>query len=143
MTATAVSKPSTSIAKTAPFAVAGFALAIVIVVAGNVDLPKGESGGASDALSTAILCLALTAVLFGLIVPRVRRVDGTTLGLGIVSVVSVAAFWSGVTPVLAAATFAVAARGNTLGGKAKAGRLLGAGAALLAVAWTLATSHLF
>ena len=143
MTTTTVSKPSTSIAKAAPFAAVGFALAIIVIGVGNVNVHKGENGGAQDALSTGILCLVLGAVLFGAIVPRVKRSEGTTLALGVASVVSLVAFWSGITPVLASAALAVAARSDTVGGKAKAGRWLGAGAALLAVVWTLATSHLF
>jgi len=143
MTATTISKPPTPIAKAAPFAAVGFVLAIIVIVAGNVDVHKGENGGAAAALSTGVLCLVLTAVLFGAVVPRVKRVEASTLALGIVSVVSLVAFWSGITPVLASAAFAVAARGEMLGGKAKAGRWLGAGAAVLAVAWTLANSHLF
>lgn len=143
MTATTVSKASTSITKAAPFAAVGLVLAVIIIIAANVNLPKGETGGTADGLSTAILCVALTAVLFGAIVPRITRIGGTTLALGVASVVSLAAFWSGITPVLAAATFAVAARGDALGGKAQTGRWLGAGAALLAVAWTLANSSLF
>jgi len=143
MTATTVSKPSTSIVKAAPFAAVGFALAIIVIVAGNVNVHKGENGGAQEALSTGVLCLVLAAVLFGAIVPRVKRVEATTLALGIVAVASLVAFWSGITPVLASAAFAVAARSDALGGKAQTGRWLGAGAAVLAVAWTLATSHLF
>jgi hypothetical protein len=125
------------------FAAAGLALALVVIVAGNYHLAKGENGGTGAAISTAVLCAVVTAALFGLLVPRARRLEQTTLILGVLSVLSLLAFWSGITPVLAATTFAVAARGTDLGKRAATGQALAAAAALLAVGWTLANSHLF
>lgn len=137
MTATTVSKPTAALTKAGPLAALGLLLAIVIVVVGNVNVSKGENGGAGPALFTGILCLVLTAVLFGAIVPRVKRVEGATLALGIVSLVSLVAFWSGVTPILAATTLAVAARATDLGGKAKTGRWLALASAVVAVGWSV------
>lgn len=143
MTATTVSKPAAALTKAGPLAALGLLFAAVIVVAGNVNVSKGENGGVGPGIFTGVLCLVLTAVLFGVVVPRVKRVEASTLTLGIVSLVSLVVFWSGVTPVLAAATWAVAARSADLGGKAKTGRWLAAASALLAVGWTIVTSLFF
>lgn len=124
-------------------AAAGLVLSAVVIGAGNYHVAKGENGGTGPAIVTGILCVIITALLFGIVVPRTRRYARTTLGLGSLSILSLAVFWSGVTPVLAAATFAVADKGTDLGRKAGVGQALAAGAALLAVAWTLATSHIF
>ncbi|MGH8891075.1 MAG: hypothetical protein ACRDV3_15105 [Acidothermaceae bacterium] len=140
MTATTVSKPAPALTKAGPLAALGLLLAAVVVVAGNVNVSKGQNGGAGPAIFTGILCLVLAAVLFGVVVPRAKRVEASTLTLGIVSLVSLVVFWSGVTPVLAAATWAVAARTTDLGGKANTGRWLAAASGLLAVGWTIVTS---
>jgi hypothetical protein len=128
--------------KAPALAAAGLALAIIVIVAGNYHVPKGENGGTGPGISTAVLCVVVTAAMFGLVVPRARRFERTTLILGIVTVISLLAFWSGITPVLAASTFAVAARGTDHGKKAATGQALAVAAALLAVGWTLAKSHL-
>jgi hypothetical protein len=129
--------------KAPTLAAAGLALAIVVIVAGNYHVAKGENCGTGPAISTAVVCAVVTAAMFGLLVPRARRLERTTLILGILSVISLLAFWSGITPVLAATTFAVAARGTDLGKKAATGQALAVAAALLAIGWTLANSHLF
>jgi hypothetical protein len=139
----AISTPERPTPKAPALAAAGLALAIVVIVAGNYHVPKGENGGTGPAISTAVLCAVVTAAMFGLLVPRARRFERTTLMLGIVTVISLLAFWSGITPVLAATTFAVAARGTDFGKKSATGQALAVAAALLAVGWTLANSHLF
>lgn len=142
MTAT-TSAPTKSKPGPATFATGGLGLAAVVIVAGNYHVSKGENGGLGPAISTGILCAIVTIGLFSLLVPRVRHLERTTLILGVVSVVSLVVFWSGITPVLAATTFAVASRGTGLGKKAATGQALAGAACLLAVGWTLANSHLF
>jgi hypothetical protein len=142
MTATTTA-PKGPTSKVPTLAAAGLALAIIVIVAGNYHVAKGESGGTGPAISTAVLCTVVTAAMFGLLVPRVRRIERTTLILGILTVISLVTFWSGVTPVLAATTLAVAARGTARAKKAAPGQALAVVAALLAVGWTLANSHLF
>ena len=122
---------------------AGFALGILIVVAANYHVQKGENGGTGPALTTAIICLVLAVALFGYVVPRAKNVERTTLILGVVAFVSLAAFWSGVTPVLAAATIAAAARLSAPTRKATVGQALAVVATVAALAITLAQSHLF
>ena len=140
---TTTSAPTRPTPKAPILAMAGLVLAIIVIVAGNYHVAKGENGGTGPAISTAVLCAVVTAAMFGLLVPRARRIAGTTLILGVLTVISLVAFWSGITPVLAATTLAVAARGTALGKKAATGQALAVAAALLAVGWTLANSHLF
>lgn len=122
---------------------AAFVLAILIVVAANWDVRKGENGGTGPALVTAIICLLLAAALFGFVVPRASNVERTTLILGIVAFVSIAVFWSGITPVLAAASVATAARLSAPSRKALIAQVLGVVATVAALAITLAQTHLF
>lgn len=143
MTTTTAAAPARTTPKSMTYGAIGLVLAAVVIVAGNYHVAPGENGGTGPAISTAVLCVLLTAVLFGVVVPRARRLERTTLILGILSLVSLVVFWSGITPVLAASAFAVAARGTELGRKTAIGQALAAGAALLTVGWTLANSHLF
>ena len=140
---TTTSAPTRPCPKAPTFAMVGFLLALIVIVAGNYHVAKGEKGGTGPAIFTTVLCLVVTAAMFGLLVPRARHIERTTLILGILTVISLMAFWSGITPVLAATTLAVAARGTALGKKAATGQALAVAAALLTVGWTLATSHLF
>jgi hypothetical protein len=135
MTTTAAA-PAKPIHKPTTYAAIGLVLAAVVIVAGNYHVAPGENGGTGPAVSTAVLCVLLTAVMVGVVVRRARRLERTTLILGILAVISLAAFWSGITPVLAATSFAVAARGTNLGKKAAVGQALGVAAVLLAVGWT-------
>lgn len=95
-------------------ALAGFVVALVIVVVGNYNVGKGENGGTGPALFTSILCLVLTLALFGYVVPRAQNLDRTAVVLGALATVSIIAFWSGVAPVLAAAAVAVVLRAGTV-----------------------------
>ncbi len=114
----------------------------IVIFAGNYHVAKGENGGTGPAIETAILSALLAAVLFGWVVPHTRRGGRATLVLGILSVVSLVVFWSGITPVLGAATAAVAASAADQSKAAKVWRVLAVAAALLAVGWALANSHL-
>src|SRR5690348_18237624 len=107
MSVTTTAAPTTPRLKPTAVGTTGFVLAMVIIVAGNYNVPKGENGGTGPAISTAVLSALLAAALFGWVIPRIRRPERATLILGIVCVLSLAAFWSGITPVLAAATVAV------------------------------------
>jgi amino acid permease len=143
MSAATASARTTPRPRTTAFAAVGFGLALLVVFAGNYHVSKGENGGTGPAISTAVVCAVLTAVLFGLLVPRTRRPARASLVLGIVSVASLVVFWSGLTPVLAAATLAVATQATERSRTAKTPQVLAVAAALLAIGWTLANSHLF
>src|SRR5689334_14688566 len=95
---------------TAVLATAGIALAALTVFVGNYRVPSDENGGTSEGIATGIVCLAVAALLFGLVVPRTRNGERTVLILGILTLLSLAVFWAGLTPILAAATLAIAYR---------------------------------
>jgi drug/metabolite transporter (DMT)-like permease len=141
-TRAAVAAPSTSPRRTAGLAAAGLAVAVVVILAGNWDVQPGENGGTGPALVTAAFCLVVAGILFGIVVPRTRRPGRTALVLGIVAVLSLVVFWSGVTPVIAAAAVAVPADPTTPDRRVAIGRALGVAATVLVVAGSLATSHL-
>jgi hypothetical protein len=141
-TRAAVAAPTTSSRRTAVLAATGLAVAAVVIVAGNWDVQPGENGGTGPAIGTAAFCLVVAGILFGLVVPRTRRPGRTALVLGIVAVLSLVAFWSGVTPVIAAATLAVPTDPTAPDRRVTIGRALGVAATVLVVAYSLATSHL-
>ncbi len=138
----AVAAPTTSPRRTAGLAAAGLAVAAVVIVAGNWDVQPGENGGTGPALATAAFCLVVAGILVGIVVPRTRRPGRTALVLGILAVLSLVAFWSGVTPVIAAAAVAVPTDPRTPDRRVTIGRALGVAATVLVLAWSLATSHL-
>ena len=126
-----------------PMAAVGLALALVIIFAANVNVGKDDSGGTGPALVTAIGCLVLTGVLFGIVLPRSRRSTLTAVILGAISIVTIAIFWSGATPVLAAASIAATMGTSETGRGTRAVQLPAAIATVAAVTITLAQSRLF
>jgi drug/metabolite transporter (DMT)-like permease len=117
------------------FAIAGLVGAAIIIVFGNtnVDHAAGENGGLGPALVTGALCLVLAAVLFAWVLPRYngRR---TQVVLAVLTVLSLAVFWSGATAVLGAATAAVTRRSS---GSFSVAGWVAIAAALLAVVGTV------
>jgi hypothetical protein len=118
-------------------AVGGLVLAAIIILLGNTNLEPGENGGTGPAIVTGVICLVLAAALFGLVVPRARNTDRTALILGVVALLTLVVFWSGVTPVLAAAAVAVARRAPAPGRAAVAGQILGALGTVVALVVTI------
>lgn len=121
----------------------GLVVAGVIIFAGNYDVKKGDNGGTGPAIVTAIICVVLAAALFGYVVLRARNVTRTALILGIVGFVSLIVFWSGVTPLLAAAAVAVAPPSSRPETPAKVAQGLAVAASLVALVGTLVQSSLF
>ena len=118
-------------------------LAAVIVFAGNYHVQPGENGGTGPGIATGIICLALAAGLFGFVVPRASNPDRTAFVLAVIGVVSVLAFWSGVTPVFALASLAASERADA--GPARRTRIaqvLAGIATIAALVVTLSSSHL-
>jgi hypothetical protein len=91
----------------------------------------------------AVICVVLAAALFGYVVPRARNSNRTALILRVVAFVSLLAFWSGITPLLAAAALAVAPPATQPDRRAKVAQGVAIAASLAAVVVTLAQSHLF
>jgi hypothetical protein len=117
---------------------AGLVLALVVVVGGNTNLSDGESGGLWPGITTGIGCAVLAAVLYWLVRDRWQGSARATLALGIVTVLTLAVFWSGAPLVLAAATWA-AADGTPAGSRSVvAARVLAAAAAVFALVVTFA-----
>jgi hypothetical protein len=122
----------------------GLGVAAVIIFAGNYHVQKGEDGGTGAAIGTSIICLVLAGFLFGYVVPRARNAERGAMILSVIAIVSIVAFWSGVTPVLTAAALALTSRGE----RAPATKLVVAESlallvSLAALIVTLAQSHVF
>ncbi|WP_426574372.1 hypothetical protein [Aquihabitans sp. McL0605] len=85
-------------------ALAGVALAALIVVVGNTNVDKGagDNGGTGPMIVTGIVCLVAAAVIYFWALSRVQRPNRAALWYGIAAVVSLPVFWSGITPILAA-----------------------------------------
>jgi hypothetical protein len=126
---------------TATAAAAGISGALLIVFVANYRVPAGQNGGTGPGVITGLGCLALAGLLFGLVLPRLRNSDGATLVLAALAVISVVAFWSGATPVLAAAAAATNSRAPAPR-RVQLARLLAATSACVAIVAALATSHL-
>lgn len=120
----------------------GVVAAGIIILFGNAALKKGDNGGLGPAVGTAAIVVILTAALFGFVVPRVQNRRRTVMILGIITVVSIVAFWSGVTPVLAAAAVAAAPPSEPRERSVKVWQGIAVAAALLTVVFTVAQSRL-
>jgi hypothetical protein len=117
-------------------------VALVIVVAGNYHVQSGENGGTGPGIVTGIICVLLAAGLFGYVVPRTTNFERTAFILASIAVVSIVAFWSGVTPVLAAAALAVTQRADTPPTRrVRVAEALAVIASVAALIVTLAQSH--
>ncbi|HET6911060.1 MAG TPA: hypothetical protein VFH54_17155 [Mycobacteriales bacterium] len=123
-------------------AVTGLGIAGLIIFAGNYNLGRGENGGVGPAIITAVGCLLVTAVLYGAVLPRTRRSNRTAVILGILAVLSLAAFWSGVTPVLAGAALATTSGVPVTSRGTRIAQAAGGVATIIALVVTIASSHL-
>jgi hypothetical protein len=143
MTSEETELPTTRRLSTATFAWSGIVLSAITIFAGNYDVQPGENGGVGPAIITGVGCAVVAAVLFLLVVPRVRDADRAALVLGILTVLSIAIFWSGLTPILGAATLAVAAKSPVQLRRTTVFRWLAIAATALTTIGTLVQSHLF
>lgn len=121
--------------------VTGLAIAGIVIFAGNYHLAHGENGGLVPAIITAAGCLLLAALLYGAVLPRTRASNRAAVVLGILAVVSLPAFWSGVTPILASTALA-ATSSSTASRAARIAQGAALLAAILALTATLTSSHL-
>ena len=90
--------------------IAGWVLAAVVLVLINVDVPEGENGGTGPMIFTIVLTALVTAALFYFVVPRAANPGRVGVIAGILAVLTVAVFWSGLCFVLGAAAFALGRR---------------------------------
>ncbi len=124
-------------ARRAAYVTAGAVGSAVVITLGNSDVTPGEQGGLVPAVVCSVLCLVTAVLLFGVVLARVRRPVRTTVVLGVLAVLSLAVFWTGVTPLLAAAALSVPA-GQPPGRAVSIWRVLSVMAALLVLAWSVA-----
>ena len=124
------------------YAGGGLAVALGIVVLGNVNVHPGENGGTGPGIATGVLCALVTVGLFIGLLPRLQRTERAAIILGALAVVSLAAFWSGLPPVLAAAAAAALARTDGPGRAARTMTVVAGVAAAFALGVTVAASHL-
>jgi hypothetical protein len=97
----------------------------------------GENGGAGPYALTLIVSLAVAAILFGWVIPRIERPARAGLVVGVLGVLSVAAYWTGLPYVLGPAAIALGLLGRARAegkGAAAAGVVLGALATAGAIA---------
>lgn len=140
-TTTSTSSPARPLSQTT--AVAGLGVAGLIIFAGNYHVAKGENGGTGPAIITAVGCLLVAGLLYAVVLPRTKRPSRTAAILGTLAFLSLVAFWSGVTPVLAGAALASSPRGTDSSRGARVAQVAGGVATLLALGVILAESHLF
>ncbi|HET6909754.1 MAG TPA: hypothetical protein VFH54_10485 [Mycobacteriales bacterium] len=140
---TAVAEPmQRQITSRGALAALGVAVGGVIILFGNADVKKGDNGGLGPAIGTAAIVVVLAAVLFAVVLPRVQNARRTAMIIGIVGVVSIVAFWSGVTPVLAAAAIAAVPPGEPRDRGVAIVQVLALVATALALIVTIAQSSL-
>lgn len=121
----------------------GIVLGGIVIFAGNWDIKKGDNGGLGPAIVTAIILVVLSALLYFVVLPRVQNAERTTIILSVLAIVSILAFWAGVTPLLAAAALAAGARAMQLSTTARVLQAIGVVLAAASVVVTLAESNLF
>ena len=141
----------TSVVETAPLpsranlprlALIGIVAAAVVIVLGNYNVQPGENGGVDAGISTAVMCAIAAALIFGLVLPRVHTGHRAAVVFGVLTILTVPIFWSGVTPILAAATWG-ANDARPAGRGVVVLRWVALGLAALTVVVAVATSHLF
>lgn len=117
----------------------GLTAALLIVFVANYHVPKGENGGLWPAVVTGVGCLVVAAIVFGVVLPRHPNTERTALVFGILAILSIVVFWSGITPVLAAAS---AASGETTSVVTRVIRVLAGIATMVVIVAVVAGSHL-
>jgi hypothetical protein len=113
------------------------AAALVADVLFNINVDKGESGGTGPMIGVGIGLVVLGAVLYLAVFPRFDDAAKLALVVGILTVLALAVFWSGLPLLLAPAAFGYGLRARAAT-QAKVGMALAALAALLDVIAALA-----
>jgi len=83
----------------------GVVAAVIADVLYNVNVKKGDNGGTGPMIGVGLILIILAAVLYLVVFPRFTNAARAALVTGIISVVLLAAFWSGATLLVAAAAF--------------------------------------
>jgi len=125
------------------YAVGSLVLAAVIIFLGNYDLQPGDNGGLGPAIVTAVGCLVVAAIIYAVVLPRTRRADRTALILGILAVLSIVVFWSGVTPVLAGGALAATGQRGDVSRTARVAQIAAVVATVLVLVVSFWQSRVF
>jgi len=121
----------------------GILLGGLVIFAGNTDLKKGDNGGTGPAIFSGVLLVVLAGIFWYVVLPRVKNVDRTVIIISVVAILSIAAFWLGITPLLAAAALAVGAKARQLGKTALVLQAVTVVAALATVVISIIESRVF
>jgi hypothetical protein len=102
-----------------PIAGAAAVAAAALANLGNLTSHKNEQGGFGDFVSVAAIALVLAVVLFAWALPRWQGSQRFPIVLGVLSVISLGAFWAGLPEVVAPAAIvaALAAEERTIAQK--------------------------
>lgn len=121
----------------------GVVLGGFVIVIGNTDLHKGDNGGLVPAIFSAVLLLVAAALLWFLVLPRVKNVGRSVIIMSVVAILSIVVFWLGITPLLAAAAVAVAGKASKLPKSALVLEVLAVIAAVATIVVSIAGSRVF
>lgn len=88
----------------------GLLLAVIAVVLANTNVAEGENGGTQEMIGTLIFLAVIAAALYFLVRARTGNSAPVGLLLGIVAVVAIGIYWSGLPFLLGGAAVAVGRR---------------------------------
>lgn len=114
----------------ASFLGGGLVLAAVVVVLANLNVPEGESGGTREMIGTLVFLALIAAALYFLLRRRAGSNAAVGLLLGVVAVVAIGLFWSGLPFLLGGAAVGVGRRATEQGKLPLVAQTLGAVAVL-------------
>ena len=114
----------------ASFLGGGLLLAVIAVVLANTNVAEGESGGTREMIGTLIFVAVIAAALYFLLRRRAGSSAPVGLLLGVVAVVAIGIFWSGLPFLLGGAAVAVGRRATDQGKLPLVAQILGAVAVL-------------
>jgi hypothetical protein len=119
---------------------AGVLTALALAAANFLGTEPGESGGGAEYVVTLGASLLVAVALFGWVIPRAERPGRSGLVVGLIALLSLAAFWSGLPMVLGpgAAVLGLLGRDRGEGATATAAVVLGSFATLAAIAAVIA-----
>ena len=94
---------------------AGLLLAAVAIIIANTNVGEGENGGTGAMIGTLIFIAVVTALIYFLLLPRA---SSATVGIviGVLAVITVIAYWSGLPFVLGATAFFMGRRARAAPG---------------------------
>jgi cell division protein FtsW (lipid II flippase) len=121
----------------------GLLLGGLVILAGNWDVEEGDNGGTKEAWISAGIVVVIAAVVWFVVLPRIRNADRTAIILSVLAILTILVFWLGVTPVLAAGALVALGRSSAPSTAAKVLTTLAVVAALVTVVGTLVQSNLF